>query len=308
MVRTSTQSEQSLVSFLIKLISLFSLVLLQVSISHNVMAMDDRQKVDSGETQVVAKIGKREITVSELRVEMARLGLGDGTRQTEQFALQSIVNRHFLVNAARKADFHRKADATLRMKAAQEQALADFYLGTASQPPEPTLAEVEDYIAANPGLFARRTEYTFSVLALATSEFDVESMTPLFSETDDFKVLEDRLTRENIPFTVKPLVQVSSSFPTEIRQQLGRYTISDNIVLKSNDEAQIMKIVKARPNPVATDQWHAISRRIVMEENAVRRAKSLVDSLKLGNSVVYFREDLAPVKVKSPDSNKTTGK
>jgi len=282
-------------NFAIKVIFLTITVLSTSLLNSGAVAADERKKIRSGETQVIAKIGKREVTISELRVEMARLGLSEMSVQTEQFALQSIINRHLLIHAARKAGMHRKPEAALRVKAAQEQALADFYLGAASQPPEPTLAEVEDYITQNPGLFAHRKRFTFSVLTLATRDFNADLMTPLFSETDSFADLEESLKKNNMAYVVKPLVQVSSSFPTEIRQQLGRYTVNDNIVIKSEEETQIMKIIQAVSEPVPADQWATIARRIVIEESAVRRARSLVDSLKVGKSVVYYREGLAPI-------------
>ena len=272
---------------------------------------DQRAKVASGETQVLARIGKREITVSELRTEMIRLGITEVTVQTEKFAMQSILNRHLLVNAATDAGFHRKPDAVMRVKAARDQALADFFLATASQPPEPTLAEVEDYIANNPGLFAQRKQYTFEVLSLPTSQFDADAMTALFSETADFSDFSAALKAQNIDHSIKPLVQASSSFPSEIRKQLSKYTINDNIVIKADRETQIMKILKAESDLAPSAQWPAIARRIVKEENAVRRARALVDSLKLGNSVIYYREELAPGSTANQENQKpqkATGK
>lgn len=258
------------------------------------VAADDRARVDSGETQVLAKIGRREITIRELRVEMGRLGITQGTPDTERFALQSIINRHLLVEAAEKASFHKKPEASLRMKAAQEQALADFYLATASQAPEPSLEEIDDYITANPALFAKRIRYEFLVLSLATSSFDEKVLTPLFSETKDFNALKTYLKVNEIQYTTKPLIQASSSFPREIRDQLARYHVNDNIVIKADDEAQIMKITKSELDLVPQNDWRAIARRLVLEQNAVTRARSLLDSLKIGNSVVYYRPELAP--------------
>ena len=257
---------------------------------------DSRAKVDSGDTQVLAKIGKREITINELRIEMMRLGIREATVETERFAMQSIINRHVLIEAAKTANFHRKPDAALQMKAARDQALADYFLVSASQAAEPTLSEIEDYIASNPGLFAKRTRYEFLVLSMPSSDFDVDSLTPLFSETSDFSTLKAALDKSATPFAEKPLVQASSSFAREIRQQLAAYSVNDNIVIKTDEETQIMKILDATPSPLPSSEWRAIARRLVMEQNSVNRARSLLDSLKVGNSVIFYRPDLAPVQ------------
>jgi len=257
-----------------------------------------RPNVASGETQVLAKIGKREITVSELRVELQRLGYNQVTPEGQRFAMQNIINRHLLVEKARKAGSHRKPEIALRMRAAQEQALADFYLGSASHPPEPTLAEIEDYILAHPGLFANRRLYDFVVITLDTEIFNEKLMTSMFSETKDFSAFENFLTENKMNYNKSLLSQPSSSFPREIRDQLAQYAPSDNIVIKGGNETQIMKILTAKVEPIASEQWSGIARRLVMEEHAVRRARSLMDSLKVGQSIIYYQKDLAPVAAK----------
>jgi len=279
------------------------------------LAQDTRPTTKSGKTQVLAKIDRREITVNELRTEMRRLGVTEPSIELQRLAMQSIINRHLLVEAAKKANFHRKPDALLQMRAARDQALADLFLGSATQAAEPTLDEIEDYIIDNPGLFVGRTRYEFLVLSLPSDGFYTDRHTPLFSETSDFSVLKGALDAEETAYAEKPLVQASSSFAREIRQQLALYGINDNIVIKSKDETQIMKIRDAEKAPLPSDEWRPIARRLVMEQNALNRARSLLDSLKLENSVTYFRADLAPptqttspTKQPNPAPKRTTGK
>lgn len=280
-------------------------------------AQDARPTTRSGKTQVLAKIDKREITVNELRIEMRRLGVTEPSIELQRLAMQSIINRHLLVEAAKKANFHRKPDAVLQMRAASNQALADLFLGSATQAAEPTLDEIEDYITDNPGLFVDRTRYEFLVLSLPSTGLDIDRHTPLFSETADFAALKAVLDQEQTAYAEKPLVQASSSFAREIRDQLSVYGINDNIVIKAKDETQIMKIRAAERAPLPSDEWRPIARRLVMEQNALNRARSLLDSLKLGNSVTYFRADLAPpapstptspTKTLTPAPTRTTGK
>jgi len=285
-------------------LALMALTFVMVTPTVQAAVEADRPKAASGQTQVIAKIGKREITTAELRVEIMRLGIRDVTVDTERFALQSIINRHLLVEAAKDANVHRKPDAALRMRAASDQALADFFLGSASQAAEPTLSEIEDYIAANPGLFANRMRYEFLVISLPTDFFDVDAHTPLFSETANFTALKAHFDTTKVPYAEKPLVQASSSFAREIREQLALYSVNDNIIIKSDNETQIMKIRKEAPSPLPSDDWRAVARRLVMEQNAVNRARSLIDSLKVGSSVTFYRPDLAPKSVKKPKPTK----
>ena len=134
----------------------------------------DVKRAASGETQIVARLDGREITISDLRSEQARLGLSPNDPNAERIALESIVNRALLTTAAREIKIHRQPEALRRMAIAREQALADLYIATASQPPEPTLTEIENFVAENPSLFGKRRIYTFMVLTIASEAFDAE--------------------------------------------------------------------------------------------------------------------------------------
>jgi EpsD family peptidyl-prolyl cis-trans isomerase len=135
-------------------------------------ALAERAPVQSGKTQVVARVGAKEITLSELRLEMGRLGLSPQDTEAERTALQSLVNRTLLARAARTAELHKKPEGVARMYAAQDQALADYYLAIASQPAEPSDAEIDAFIAAHPTLFGGRRLYDFLVLSIETANFD----------------------------------------------------------------------------------------------------------------------------------------
>ncbi len=258
------------------------------------LARPAADQVESGRTQVVARVGGHEITLSEMRVEMARLGLSPASADAERIAVERIVNRTLLAAAARKAELHRRPDAILQMRAAEEQALADLYLSIVSQPPEPTRQEIEDYIADNPSLFARRRVYDFRVLTMPTSAFDEAALTPLFDEAKDFAKLERRLAADKVSYSVSDARRLASSFPVEIREQLAAYAVSDNIVLKGPGETQIMKIMRARPSPAPSEEWPVIARRILLNENARLRAEKFIDRLQADGNIAYFRKSAAP--------------
>ena len=96
------------------------------AIPAGVVAADGRKTVASGQTQVVARVGAREITVTELRLEMARLRLSPDDPQSERIAAESLVQRALLAEAARKSGLAKKPEALLRIRAAEDQALADL--------------------------------------------------------------------------------------------------------------------------------------------------------------------------------------
>lgn len=274
--------------------SAFALVFLHPGAQADSAPRPEPKTAASGKTQVVARTDNREITLGDLRAEMMRLGLSMNDPNAERMALESIINRTLLAGAARAQNLHRKPDAILSMQAAQEQALADLYLALAAQPPEPTPEEIEDFIAANPSLFADRRVYEFSVLTLPTARFDEKSMGPLFDDTPDFTALIALLQRTQTEFAVSGAVQPSTAFPKPVREQLARYTLSDNIVIQGDTQTQIMKILRARKELLPQSEWRTLARRILLEEAASDRAEGLVRRLKGEARIAYYRPSAAP--------------
>ena len=263
-------------------------------------ASDDKKPVASGKTQVVAKAGGRELTLSELRLEMARLGLSPTDPNAERVALESLTARTLLAKAAREQNLHKKPDAIARMYAAQDQALADLYLAIASQPPEPTRAEIEAFIRANPTLFAERKAYDFTILTLESKNFNEATLTPLFDEEPDFSRLAGLLDKAGARFALSTMTQSGAAFPAPIRLQLAKYGPKDNIVLRGEGETQILKITAVRSDAQPSDSWGPLARRLLIEEASMKRAEALMARLKKEGAVAYYRASAAPAPPPKP--------
>lgn len=258
----------------------------------------EKKTVASGKTQVVASVGGREITLTELRIEMNRIGVSPNDPNGERAALQSLVNRTMLAKAARDSNLHRKPETMARMYAAQDQALADYYLALASQPAEPTREEIDEFIVANPSLFAKRKTYDFSVLTLETKNFDETALTPLFDHEADFSRLAAVLAKAGAAYSISPATQSGAAFPAPVREQLAKYVARDNIVIKGDESTQILKIIAERPDAESAAQWPQLARRMLMEQTAARRAEALLARLKTGSDIAYYRATAAPPPAK----------
>lgn len=252
------------------------------------------QGVAGGKTQVVAKIGAREVTLSELRLEIARLRLSPASPEAERIALENIIQRVVVAEAARAAQLHRRPEGLLRIKAAEDLALAEYYLGIASQPTEPSSSEIDDFIQQNPSLFSRRRSYEFLVLTLPGEAFDEVSFTPLFDNAPTFEALTAELGRRGVRYSLTPLVQSGLGFPAPIREQLAKYDVSDNIVLKADNQTQILKIVRVEDEAQSSSEWPPLARRLMLEEASVKRADLLISRLKTEKSIAYYRQSAAP--------------
>ena len=251
-------------------------------------------KVISGDTQVVANIDGREVTINELRVEMQRLGMNPFDPEAERRAFESLRDRILLARDATVNKVDRRPETMWRVAAAKEQALVDMYLGIISQPPEPSQAEVQDYILQNPTLFARAQDYTFQVLELATDDFDAVSMTPLFDEQQNFTVFRENLEAAGITYTLSESVRQAASFPEAVRLQLDAYDVSDNIVLQGEVRTSVMKITRITPSGLSMAESLPLARALLRQAEAQQRISRKLEQLRDQTPVSVFKATLKP--------------
>ncbi|WP_306252660.1 hypothetical protein [Parvularcula sp. IMCC14364] len=249
-------------------------------------------KVISGETQVVANIAGREVTINELRTEMQRLGLSPVEPGAERRAFESLRDRILLVRDAEANRIDRRPEALWRIEAAKEQALVDVYLNIISQPPEPSQAEVRDYILQNPTLFARAKNYTFQVLELPTAEFNADMMTPLFDEKANFAVFRENLEQAGITYMLSESVRQAASFPEPVRIQLDAYDVHDNIVIQGDVRTSVMKITKIIPNGLSTAESLPLARALLKQSDSQKRIKSRLEQLRKDTPIAVYHSSV----------------
>lgn len=254
----------------------------------------DRSRAASGKTQVVARVDDEEITIADLRGEITRMGVSPNDPSAERVALDRIITRRLLADAARAARLDRQPEVLRQMAAAEEQALADIYLATTSRPAEPTRNQIEDYVLKNPLIFKDRRIYTFSVLTIATRNFDEPRHSPLFNDTADFSALKEQLDIERVDYLITASVQPSETFPEAVRAQLAAYDVNDNIVIRGTTQTQIMKITEIERAPRSGAAAQSAAREAILQGRTAARAEALIDRLKADSSLSYYRRSAAP--------------
>ncbi len=252
------------------------------------------KKVTSGETQVVANVGGREVTISEVRIEMQKLGLDPLEASAERRAFESLRDRILIVKEAEAAKIHKRPEALWRMEAAREQALTELYLGIIAQPPEPSQIEVEEYILDNPTLFSKAKNYTFSVIEIDSKDLDLEVLTPLFDEKPDFSVLRAALEVKGITYTLSEAVRPAAGFPEAIRLQLSEYSTTDNIVLQGDVRTSIMKITKIESAGLSLTSSIPLARALLKQQESQNRVRRKIEQLRKNTAVAIYRESVKP--------------
>jgi peptidyl-prolyl cis-trans isomerase C len=143
--------------------------------------------------QVVATVDGKEITMLEMRAEMARLGIVDPNAQksAQRTVVSEMVNRRIIANAARKQGMDKTPDFAVQKQQVEDNLLiAALEKKLVDAIPAPTADEAQRYIAANPNLFADRKIFMVDQLNMPKPGPDtLKALTPLHSLDDVEKVL-----------------------------------------------------------------------------------------------------------------------
>jgi EpsD family peptidyl-prolyl cis-trans isomerase len=151
--------------------------------------------------QVVAKIGDREITLREVHSEMGDASVPDpkARKSAELVALNNIIGRTLLANAAREQGIDKTPDFAIQKTRALDSALVQaLQEKLAGAVPAPTRQEAQDFVNSHPDMFAERKVFTVDQIRMPrpSDPAILKSLEPLKT----LEQIESLLKADNIPY------------------------------------------------------------------------------------------------------------
>jgi EpsD family peptidyl-prolyl cis-trans isomerase len=144
--------------------------------------------------QVVAKVGKEEITALDLQAELGgyKAPNPQARKAAEQAALQRIIQRKVLAQAAHEQKIDRTPEYA-RLRTRQDELLTAklWEDSLARAVPPPNADEVQQYIDAHPDSFAQRKIIGFDAVRFASSDPSLRDALKPLNTLDQIKALLD---------------------------------------------------------------------------------------------------------------------
>jgi EpsD family peptidyl-prolyl cis-trans isomerase len=144
--------------------------------------------------QVVAKVGKEEITALDLQAELAgyKAPNPQARKAAEQAALQQIIQRKVLAQAAHEQKIDRTPEYA-RLRSRQDELLAAklWEDSLARAVPAPNAEEAQQYIDAHPNSFAQRKIISFDAVRFASSDPSLRDALRPLNTLEQVKALLD---------------------------------------------------------------------------------------------------------------------
>lgn len=214
--------------------------------------------------QVIATVGDREITASELQQEMASRQAGTITRDQ---ALDALVVRKILVGAAEQAKLD-KLPATLlqQAKASELVLLSELSRSIHDAAPQPDDQEVADFVAKHPASYAERRIFLLDqFVVLDTSNKELERRLKPLQTLAQARALLDQL---RIPFAQTIGAVDALTIDPDQAERMAALPVGELIVSPSEQGLRISQIRETVTLPLPDRDALRIARQTLWEKRA----------------------------------------
>jgi peptidyl-prolyl cis-trans isomerase C len=249
--------------------------------------------------QVVAKVGKEEVTVLDLQGALAGFRAPNATvrKAAEQQALNSIVERKILAQAARKQKLDKTPEFARQQRQLTETILVrDWQDRLVKAVPTPNAEEVQQFIAQHPDLYSARKIMSVDVVRFSPPNDPTLSraLQPL-NNLDQVRAL---LTERKIPYQNAATQVDALAVDPRFMDQLLKLKADDVFIApQANNIVVVGHITGSRVDPVTNEVAvrHATEylRRTRVQEAVQRQFGSVVAQ---GLKTVTYAKGYEPPK------------
>jgi peptidyl-prolyl cis-trans isomerase C len=246
--------------------------------------------------QVVAKVDGREVTVRDLQAELGGAQLTDPKqlKAAEQRAVELIVVRSLLADAARDRGLDKTPDFAVLKQRAVDTLLAQSLQGNIAQSvPAPAPEEVDRFISVNVSLFAERKIYDVDQIRFARTADPavVKGLEPL-NTLDDVAAY---LTKLNIGFARGSAALDVAGMDPRVADAIGKLPAGALFVVPSGEVMLVNGIKASRVVPLTGNDAKTFATNLLKREHiqeAVERQTSAI--VAQGMKRVQFNPAFAP--------------
>lgn len=251
--------------------------------------------------QVAAKVGNQEITVQELQTELAGYNAPDAkTRKlAEQRALQNIIQRKLIAEAAVKAGVSKSPEFAIQKERLEDDLLVrSWERALVAAVPEPSPDQVKQYIGQHPELFANRKVYMVDQLRMPPTNDPklLSDLKPLNTLDDIAHLLQQRNIRFDAGRATLDSVDLGSSLVNQIdKMPAGNIfilPIGNALVANKIDETKVIPVPDAAAAKIAARNIKAQQ----AQESVRRMFGSVVSNPKIKIAYNKAYEPAAPAK------------
>jgi EpsD family peptidyl-prolyl cis-trans isomerase len=281
---------------------------LALTACHRPEVLGGKPSAPTGE--VVAKVDGHEITLRQLRSELQGVQVADPKQMkaVEQRALQLIIIRTLMADAARKQSIDKTPDFVMQRDRMVDGLLAQMLQAkTAKAVPAPSPEEVDRFISDHPDIFAQRKTFDVDQIRFArpTDPATVKGLQPL----NTLDAIASYLTSKNVKWTRGDARIDVVGLDPRLVDAISKAPQDEPFVMVSGDTLLVNQIKSSTVLPLqgaaATKYATALLTRQHMQEAVQREAQQVVA---VGMKQVAYNPAYAPpASPRAPAASNSVG-
>jgi EpsD family peptidyl-prolyl cis-trans isomerase len=238
--------------------------------------------------QVAAVVNGEEITLQEINAELSQMQVPAGVdkEQVQQAALQRIVDRRLLAQAAREDGLDQSPEYLIRRRQLEDALLVQLLgerTGRTTAVPDP--AAVDTFVAENPAIFGGRTIFAVDRIQFPLPS-DVESLKALESE-HSMDAVAAKLRQMGVEFTRGEAMMDSAQLGQARLDRIRALPEGEPFVIPEGGLVTVAVITGGTPQPVEGDQARPAAAQLMRNESLSDAMRKRLETEKADAEIEY---------------------
>jgi EpsD family peptidyl-prolyl cis-trans isomerase len=215
----------------------------------------------------------------------------DQAKKAANQVLKSMVDQQLLVQKAVEDKVDRDPQVVQTLEAARRQILAQALIQklTANQA-KPSDAELADYYAKNPALFAERRIYRLQEINVQVTPANVEAVKAQLQQTKNLGDFINWLKAQNIPARAGQSTKTAEQLPLELLPRLHQMKDGQAMTFAAPGALNILVVAGSQTQPLTQEQAKPMIERYLGNAKKREAAEAELKKLKEKAKVEYLGE------------------
>ena len=247
-------------------------------------------------TQVAAKVGADEITISQVNSVFAKMQAipGKTAAQAKHEVLDNLIDQQLALRQAMDKKLDRDPAVMQAIEEAKRTILARAYIDKVrASIPAPTAEEVSKYYAGHPELFAQRRVFNLRELNIAAQPGLADGLREQLGKGATIEAIAAGLKDKNIPFSGNASTHAAEETPFEILSRISVLKDGQMTLIEGKDALTILQVVASKAVPVDEKTASASIQQYLSNNRSGEEIMKELKSLKASTKIEYFGEFLA---------------
>ncbi len=257
------------------------------------------KKADKPAAQVAAKVNSDQITVDQLNFEVSKLGNlnPEQAKQAANQVLKSMVDQQLLVQKALAEKIDLDPQVIQSLEASRRQILAQAAIQklTVDQA-KPSDAELADYYAKHPALFAERRIYRLQEINVQVTPDNVESVKAQLQQTKNLGDFLNWLKAQNIPARAGQSTKTAEQLPLELLPRLHQLKDGQAMTFSVPGALNVLVVASSETHPLTQEQAKPTIERFLANTKKREAAEASLKKLREAAKIEYLGEYAAAGK------------